>query len=109
MNQKIKATFTTEKARWYHKINKYVDRTFEIEDREIKMEIIAKDSKEPILRFVGGPTGFEAYYISSLLQDSFDGPNFCICGGTVNSWPQCEVPWAEVKEFLKSNGYEREI
>jgi hypothetical protein len=71
---------------------------------------IDTDSKKPILRFIEGPTGYESYYIEDLIRHC-DLPchtedfNFCICGGTVNSWPQCTVKKKDMFEFLKEQGY----
>lgn len=59
-----------------------------------------------VLHFVGGPTGHESYYVEDMLNP-IDGikiyaPNtLCICGGTINSWPRCEVPTDQVLKFLE--------
>ena len=56
-----------------------------------------------ILEFVGGPTGFERYYIADLLlRDPSKHPEICICGGTINRWPACFVDRQEVADFLNS-------
>jgi len=105
--REIKATFTRESARWDKKTNKYVDHSQKVEERTITMEIFLRDDK-PILKFHGGPTGFESYYVETLLRDTpaRGSDTLCICAGTVNSYAVCTVPWKEVLDFIKDCGYE---
>lgn len=104
----IKATFTRKYARWNEKENKYTDHSQKTDEKLITMEIIFREnSDKAVLRFNGGPTGFESYYIDDLLEDRKHNPHetFCICAGTVNSWAECMVPWQDVKNFLSACGY----
>lgn len=103
MEQKINAEFITEKASWDSKSNNYVDRCKTVEFKEIAMRIEEREGRK-ILRFIGGPTGFESYYLDDLISGglmNFDGGKFCICGGTVNSWPRCQVCVRDVQDFIK--------
>ena len=102
----IKATFTRKYARWDDYADKYVDETTKVEEKLINMEIIFRNAK-PILRFIGGPTGHESYYIEDMLKYPPKNPaeTLCICAGTVNSWAECVVPWQDVKNFLSACGY----
>lgn len=87
--------------------------------RPIKMVIVpeSKDSmanqiehtseSRMLLQFVGGPTGFESYYLDDEFiegREALVAANpealFCICGGTVNSWPCCEVSACAMLDFL---------
>jgi len=102
----INSKWESEHAQWDSFQEKYVNRTIvPMSDKILKMEIIdGKNGK--ILQFIGGPTGYESYYIEDLLKTPrSERTSFCICGGTVNSWPRCEVPWSDVLDFLKSQGY----
>jgi len=104
MSKPIMASFTRETGRWNGKT--FVDREFYNYSKEIQMEIVDKDDK-PILRFIGGPTGYESYYIKDFLKPWPNRPSeICICGGTINSYHRCSVPWKEVEQFLSDNGYQ---
>ena len=46
-----------------------------------------------------GPNGHEAYHLYSLLPMDNRQGEFCVCAGTINSWPACYVQWKDVKEF----------
>lgn len=75
------------------------------EARDIKMRIEPKGDGE-ILRFVGGPTGHEAYALDSefaklVVQPDWQEPErFHICAGTPGSWPTCSVATDDVAAFL---------
>ena len=98
--QPIPSEWTFETATWNRKKNKYEDRQYRTESRTIKMEIEDR-GEESIIRFIGGPTGFESYHISDFLLDKdVERDTLCICGGTVNSWPKCIVPWQPVISFI---------
>jgi len=104
MEEEIVAIFTTETARWNENLEEYVDRESRTEVKDIKMVVETRDDKA-ILRFVGGPTGYESYYIEDLDGWKDRVGSFCICGGTVNRWPKCEVHWPDVQRFLVANGF----
>jgi len=102
----INSKWQSEHAEWDSFQEKYINITVvPMPDKVLIMEII--DGKGgPVLQFIGGPTGYESYYIKDLLQTSRSKrTSFCICAGTLNSWPQCVVPWSAVLDFLKSQGY----
>ena len=94
---KCEALFTKTTAKWNG--NKFVGHRSIKSRKLIEMEIDGD-----VLRFRGGPTGFESYCIKDLSLPP--GKVFCICGGTVNSWPRCEVQTDDVIQFLKENGHE---
>lgn len=55
-----------------------------------------------VVQFIGGPTGFESYYVNSLLENMEpDTEELCICAGTVNSWHECYVPYQQVADFIR--------
>lgn len=99
MKRKIVAVFTKETGRWDSKSNNYVDRKNTSEERTIEMELYTNSEGRQILRFIGGPTGFEQYYADDLALNP--GGTFCICGGTINSWPRCAVLSDDVIKFLE--------
>jgi hypothetical protein len=95
----IKSYWQTETGKWDEEKNKYVDRKFsEITERTISVTF----EKGP-LRFNGGPTGYESYYFKDLegLSER-ENPHeyFCICGGTINSWPKCSVKTQDLIEII---------
>ena len=99
MRQQINSRWVIEKGRWNEKLRTYTDRTTEEFERQIEMEIIQDLYNNIILRFIGGPTGHEAYHLYSLLPMDNRQGEFCVCAGTINSWPACYVQWKDVKEF----------
>jgi hypothetical protein len=110
MKQKIMSKWIRQSGRWTDPPGEYrnvVEKEF---TRELEMEIVQypADSIRParmVLVFHGGPTGNESYYIDSLLLCRNDSEDFCICAGTINSWPKCSVNAKEVFDFLGRNGY----
>lgn len=101
----MKAKFIYETGRWDSKSNSFVDRKKRFETKEVQMVIeSSEDHDRATLRFIGGPTGYETYYIKDLLEHAPEGRmDFCICGGTINSWPTCIVEWADVTDFLEES------
>ena len=75
--------------------------------KEIEMQISCDDNYIPILKFIGGPTGHESFYIDDILQDSsYDqDKELCICAGARNSWPACYVNLKEVLDFIKEHNH----
>lgn len=105
---KIHSSWSVEKGRW-REGEGFVNRFTEHFAREIEMIVeSATPDKGAILRFIGGPTGYESYYIADLQRpsDKPHGESFCICAGTINRWPGCTVAWADVVAFLKAEGFE---
>ncbi len=100
---KIKSFWTYERGKWSRKENKFVDRAISpVTEKILDVEILFPDSKDysPILKFIGGPTGYESYYIENLLTNDFKGEEFCICGGTINSWARCYVKAKDVNVII---------
>jgi len=100
---KIKSKWSMEKADWDKTFQKYTNRrVIPLPDKDIEMLIMTTERGD-ILRFVGGPTGHESYYVSDLLEHPLPegSDDFCICAGTVNSWPMCLVSKKEVFAFLR--------
>ena len=96
----ITSRWIIEKGYWDHKLNDFTSRTTEEFTRKIKMTITANDHGE-ILRFIGGPTGHESYYLADLLENKKNDGEFCICAGTINRWPACYVERKTVLDFIK--------
>jgi hypothetical protein len=103
----IKSTWRCEKGRWDGR--NFVDRQWiALGEKELEMEIISLGPesvyRDPIIRFYGGPTGHESYYIADLLRNlefKLECDDFSICAGTINSWPECRVSFKEVIDFIK--------
>lgn len=108
MSNQINSKWSQEVGTWSHGANKYIDqKVVDLPDKILVMTVYEK-THGYVLKFNGGPTGFESYYIKDLVEGmkSFDDKvPFCICGGTINRWPRCEVQWADVAAFLKSKGF----
>jgi len=106
MKQKINSIWVKKTGRWTDPPGEYRDIKAVQSTKEIEMEIVSKDGNpRPVLLFHGGPTGYENYFIDSLLKNPIDSEKFCICAGTINSWPSCTVNAKEVFDFLEENGY----
>ncbi len=97
----IESKWDYETGRWNNKKREFTDIKHKESVKTIKMRIEAVGNKL-VLRFIGGPTGFESYYIEDLLENKLRSDDFCICGGTINSWPACRVKWSEVEAFMKT-------
>ncbi len=107
----ITATFTKTTAKWNKFIGNFTNKKKHPPKQktiEIQLAYAERSPKKVILRFIGGPTGHECYYVQDLLMPvSFPKPEkLCICAGTLNSWEHCTVKWVDVINFLKTNGYD---
>lgn len=94
----ITSYWQTEKGKFDNNLCTFVNRKFsEIKEKEIYIEY---DPETNIIHFRGGPTGYESYYFHSLEEsiETFKFDKFCICAGTINSWPRCDV---KVKDFME--------
>jgi hypothetical protein len=101
LNIKIKSFWQCEYGSWDEGERRYVEKELTpIEEKEIEFTII-NDGKDPILKFIGGPTGHESYYIRDLIRASrMDHVKFYICAGTINSYPSCYVLWEDVEPAI---------
>lgn len=103
----IKSFWQTETGRFDNELCAFVDRKFsETKEREIYVEY---DPKTDIIHFRGGPTGYEAYNFNSLEESlpTFKHNTFCICAGTINSWPICFVNRKDFMEIFEKIKEER--
>lgn len=99
---KIKSIWTVRKGTWNERQAKFINVTSVVTEKELEMVIEEREAGK-ILRFNGGPTGFEAYYIKDLLDPitaDLRHDQFCICAGTINRWAKCEVDWKTVRDFI---------
>lgn len=96
---KINSIWETEIGTWDEYKCKYTDRKITVDEKELDMVII-EGIHGPIVRFVGGPTGHESYYIEDLLSSDFTKGDFYICAGTINRWSACKVKREEVLNFI---------
>lgn len=94
---KINSVWEQESGDWNYKT--FVNRKVKKYEKEISIQIIEKNNKL-ILNF-NGPTGFEEYYLADLDLESLKDKDFCICGGTINSWPRCTVKGKDVIGFIE--------
>lgn len=96
--RKIGSHWETEK-RWVEGMEQ--KSSTDISTRELTMHIITEGHERPILRFEGGPTGFESYYVADIdFRVSSGEDKFYICAGTANRWPACWVDRKEVQKFV---------
>ena len=102
---KINSRWVVEKGRWDEKSNTFTQQTKKTFERIIYMHL--EDCKKgQLLRFIGGPTGYESYYVKDLLLNDPNAGEMCICGGTINRWPSCYVNMKIVKDFIKKTNNE---
>ena len=98
----IPSRWIIERGYWNHELDGFTSRTTEEFTRTIQMIITAGDHGE-ILRFIGGPTGHESFYLADLLKHKNENGELCICAGTVNRWPACYVNKKSVLDFIKAS------
>jgi len=99
LSMPVEGTFTYEMGTWDENTQSFRDIRTKTWTKELTITCTLND--RPIIEFIGGPTGFERYYLYSL--EPLSGHDlFCICGGTINSWPRCTVPSKAVKYFIDS-------
>lgn len=101
---KIRALMIYESGTWNSKSNKYENIRFRKESKELEM-VLRPNERGTIIKFEGGPTGYESFYIEDFLKDidNFESDRCSICAGTINSYAQCIVSLKEVVDFIKSN------
>jgi hypothetical protein len=97
---------------WRHETGKWNGKKFikkhksPVREKLIEVVLILNNQnetlkgKKEIVNFLGGPTGFESYYLKDLLKPK-ESENFCICGGTINSWPNCYVKTKDLIKIIK--------
>jgi hypothetical protein len=96
VRRKIRAKFVIEQGTWSNDASKFINKMETIQRRDIEMEIV-----DGVLKFHGGPTGYESFLIKDLLCSNPERrERFCICAGTINRWAKCTVPWKDVYEFI---------
>ena len=103
----ITSYWQTETGRFDRNLCTFVDRKFsEIKEKEIYIEY---DPKTDVIHFRGGPTGYESYNFDTIERsfDTFNYDKFCICAGTINSWPRCDVKVKDFMEIVKKIKEER--
>ncbi len=102
---KIPAYWQLETGRFDTKLNTFTDRKLsEITECQLPVKIEPSNySSDLILRFLGGPTGYESYYLTDIEQNlskTIENREFYICAGTINSWPCCWVKTDELKKII---------
>jgi len=98
----IKSFWTYETGTWSEKENVYINKSISnTKVKELNIEIYEDDHGIKMLKFHGGPTGFETYYFNDLVKENYELQDaFCICGGTINSWARCVVHWKDVLKII---------
>jgi hypothetical protein len=98
----IRSIWTTEKASWDRRKNDYGPSTFDEEKKYISCKLVLRGTR--LLVEFAGPTGYETYDLETMYKvcDELDVA-FCVCAGTVNSWPRCQVNMEDVKKFMREN------
>lgn len=107
MNRDIEATFVKQTGIWNEKETKFDITKEQTRHQTIQMQINESDNG-PILRFIGGPTGYEAFYIADLEASPREDNRFYICAGTPNGYEICHVSRKEVYKFLEDYKATRE-
>ena len=96
-------------SRWVYRSGTWNDKTNEYTNIQVvetikPIKITIEDRfDDKILRFINGPTGFESYYIEGIKE--LELREFCICAGTMNSWPECYVKYEDIKDFIREQSY----
>ncbi len=98
----IVARWVVERGNWSPSGNTYINKVKQESTRELQIKIINSQGGD-ILQFIGGPTGYESYYVHDLLDSVDDNQEICICGGTINSYAACYVDRKEVIDFIKGD------
>lgn len=96
---KINSSWTKETGRWDNTKNTFVDRKKTYSEKIIHVAL-KNDEGRKLLQFIGGPTGFETYELESLNEIVTGIGNFCLCGGTLNSWQRCDVKSADLRKIV---------
>jgi len=97
----IKSYWQYETADWDNEANVFINKKLsEIKEKVLEVALDNKSSNTTIIRFLGGPTGFESYYLEDLLKNPLIGEKFYICFGTINSWAKCYVKIKDLEEIL---------
>lgn len=101
---KISALMIYESGTWNSETDKYENIHFREEVKELEM-VLRPNERGTIIKFEGGPTGYESFYIGGFLRyiDNFESDRCSICAGTINRYAQCIVSLKEVVDFIKSN------
>lgn len=103
----IMSYWQTETGRFDEDSCSFINRKLsEVKEKEIYIEY---DQETDILYFRGGPTGYESYYFTSLESSilTSESDKFCICGGTINSWPICTVKMENFRDIFNEIKKER--
>lgn len=74
------------------------------ETREPYIIEFNEGSDEPIFRLLAGVTGWESWYVYSLVDGGFDGYWYA-CAGTPNRYDSLMVNGDEILEILENCGY----
>lgn len=73
------------------------------EEKTLILELFKKEDRIKF-KFLKGPIGFEEYDVLRFLKHAGKKDEFfCICAGTINSWPECYVSKDEIVDFLLEN------
>ncbi len=97
---KIKSYWRYKKGNWDNKINTYKD-VYYTEEEEKILDVELDTDDKPIVRFLGGPTGYESYYFTDVYKKPRPDNKFYMCTGTINSWAECWVKVDDFTEILK--------
>lgn len=99
----IQSFWKQETGRWSDKEEKFLNRTTSpVKEKTLK---VLYEPDKNIIKFIGGPTGFESYYFTDIVKTIESHPSsrfdeFCICGGTINRWPECTVKMDDFREII---------
>jgi hypothetical protein len=95
----VGSTWTIVKGRWDRDLMDWVNVTEEASKKEIPARLVFRESDETYLVSFDGPTGYEIYDIEALLGVCKGSRDFCVCAGTINSWPRCDVDLEDLRRF----------
>jgi hypothetical protein len=79
------------------RVSKIVDISYKIYPSEYINHV-----GEPVIQFIGGPTGYESYYlkdIKDMIMDDNETRNFCICFGTIFRYNRMEIEQSELRQL----------
>lgn len=101
----IQAEFVREIGEYSYNHKDYLNRKVFKKYKNIFVNICEDNGGRLLLKFTGGPTGHECYFLQDILDDinrweNNESDTFCICGGTINRWDACYVSRKEVHKFI---------
>lgn len=65
---------------------------------ELEYDIIKQTDNRQIFQLIGGPTGYESFYIDDYAEENMPMFGWLACAGTQNRWDNLFIPAEEMKK-----------